>query len=174
MLKSMRNYKGEFMSAIKPDLTVKSYAERSALVREIQSECSRAERGEQVDLKQTAQKLNGLVQRFNEDAKAINLGTKISLDVRQAYDLHKTDLSGLNARVNSLAAKTKSVPAWIKPVVYSALGVAGVAATAFVLYQAGIFAAGPVNPTPVPTPVNPTPVPTPVNPTPAKTGEVRG
>ena len=143
------------MSAIKSDFSIQSYLERSGLVREIQTECARAERGEQVDLKQTAEKLSGLVQKLNGDIRAINLAPKMSLNVRQAYDLHRAELKGLTARVNSLAAKTNGMPAWVKPVVSTAFGLAGVAATAFILYKSGVFSSlTPPDPTPASSPIS--------------------
>ena len=127
------------MSVQRANLSIQSYTERAKIIKTLQDQCARAEscaaKGEKVDMAQTAKLAAGLVRQFNEDAKAINAGTRITFGDKKAYDLHKNELTALNARINALSSKTNNTPAWVKPAIYTALAVAGVALTAFVGYK---------------------------------------
>jgi len=146
------------MLAINFNLTSQSFAERTKIIQEIQAQCTRAEKGENIDLKPTVEKLAGLVQRLNKDGEAINTGIKITPKVRKEYDIHKRDLTGLNARVKALSAKANITPAWVKPVVYTAFTIGVMAIAAFVVYKTGILSS--LTPSPINT-LSPNPIPTP-------------
>lgn len=141
------------MSTIKNNLKTNNYSERSQAIREIEAECMRAEAGGKVDLKQIAEKLSRLSDQFNKEDQALNQGTNTSFVMRSAYDFQKKELAVLNDRVDTLR-KSNSLPAWVKPVVLTALAVAGIAATGWI----GLTP----TPTPTPTPAQkPTPSPIP-------------
>jgi hypothetical protein len=107
--------------------TTKSYAERAQQANLIQDECARLERGEKVDLVQTAAKLRSLVQAWNQDRVAI--GKSANRELRSAYQSHKDDLLGLTARVNALSSKGSSLSSWVRPIAYTAFTAAGITAT---------------------------------------------
>src|SRR5271170_6503351 len=69
-------------------------------------------------------------------------------------------------KVDALSPKAKRLPTWVKPVAYTALTIAGLAA----IYFAGpvIFSSSTPVPTPTPTPTPKSPAPTPT-PTPTPT-----
>ena len=136
------------------------YAQRSQAIREIEAECLRGEQGEKVDLDQIAEKLSALVEQFNEEARVTNEGRKANSAARNGYDLQTKELSVLNERVKALSNKADSIPSWIKPVAYTALAVAGIAAMAFIGSNILSSRTPAPTPTPVPTPT-PTPSPTP-------------
>jgi hypothetical protein len=119
-------------------MIIKSLAGGSEILKELQADCTRAEKGEKVDLEQTAEKLSSLVNQLNKEGKAIH-ATKLTPEVRKGYAQLKSDLTGLNARLKALSAKANNVPAWVKPVVYTALAIVAVAATAFVVNKTDIF-----------------------------------
>jgi hypothetical protein len=120
------------MSTIQSSLTIPGYS-IPPVIRALQTECDRAERGGKVDLKQLREKLQSLTQAFNKDSQAIN-GTRISPDIHKARALYKQGLDRLNARVTVLSAKATNLPAWVKPAAYTALAVAGVALMALATY----------------------------------------
>ena len=140
------------MSAINFNLTAQSFTERAKIIQEIQAQCTRAEKGENVDLKQTVEKLAGLVQRLNKDGEAIHTGIKITPEVRKEYDIHKRDVTGLNARVKALSAKANITPAWVKPVIYTSLTLGVIAFSAFIVHKTGILSPPPT-PQPPPSPI---------------------
>ena len=148
------------MSVLTSYLTVQNFAERAQIVKELQAECTRAEKGEKVDLRQTEEKLAGLVQQLHKDGEAINAGTKISSEIRGKYDLQKSDVTGLSARVTALSAKANSTPALVKPAVYTALTVGALTIALFIVHK---ILSSP--PTPQPPPTSPIPQPSPTSPT---------
>jgi septal ring factor EnvC (AmiA/AmiB activator) len=87
------------------NLTVINYLERSNALKEIQQDYAKAGK-DQVDLKHTAAKLQYLVKAMNDDIAAINQGTKVSPEVRQAYLNHREELKDATARVNQTEQKT--------------------------------------------------------------------
>ena len=144
------------MNAIEKTLPLNIYIDRSREIRDIKAMCERAEKGEKIDLNQAAEKLSTILKQFHDGAKAINRKAKINTEVRKAYDLHKIDLDRLNARVQNLLAKTNNMPLWIKPAVYTALTIAGIAALAFI----GLNFSTAIPPSPIPpSPIPPSPIP---------------
>ena len=133
------------MSAINFNLTAQSFAE---IIQKIQDQCTRAEKGEKVDLKPTVKMLAGLVQRLNKDGEAINTGIEITPEVRKKYDIYKRDLTDLNARVKALSAKANITPAWVKPVAYAALTLGVIAFSAFIVQKTGVLSSPPTPTTP--------------------------
>ncbi len=145
-------------------LSLDSYAERAQQATRIQDDIAKAERGEKVDLNQTAAKLYTLVEALEKDSIAIGKA-KLTRKLQAAHQAHKEDLHGLTARTKTLFLKANSVPLWATPIFYKAL-VAGAVAlgTLALAYNSGyIFSriSGGPQPQPPKTPNSPAPVPTP-------------
>jgi hypothetical protein len=122
-------------------LSVESYAERAQQATLIQDNIAKAERGEKVDLNQTATKLHTLVEELKKDSIAIGKAP-LTRTLQLAHQAHKKDLHGLTARINALSSKANSVPLWATPIFYKALIAGGIAAGTLALVQYGYIFSG--------------------------------
>jgi hypothetical protein len=143
--------------SVTPNLTVTSFAERGRIVKELQAACTRAEKGETIDLKRAEEKLAGLAQQLHKDGEAIHAGTRIPREIRKEYELQKSAVTALNSRVSALSAKTNITPASGKPAVYKILTVGALAIALFIIHK---ILSSPPSPQPPPlqTPSSPQPV----------------
>jgi hypothetical protein len=125
-----------------------NYAERAQLATQIQEECDRAEKGEKIDLIQTAAKLQTLIVASNKD---IATGKSMTPREERAQQAHQKDLTALTARVNALSSKASGIPTWVKPTL-AALAITGLALIVMTLNKVG----NPSSPTdPQQPPLNP-------------------
>jgi len=102
------------------------------MLREIEGELVRAERGQPVDVKKTAEKLRSVIHTLNQQANV-----KMTPETQKMFQAQRETAKGLTSRVNALASKTANTPSWIRPAVYTALGVIGVAALALAAQKMG-------------------------------------
>ena len=96
--------------------TVNNFFERSEMIREIESECLRAEKNEKVNLIELKEKLAKLTEKLQ----------KTPIFSSHSSDLQDKELAVLQTRVNALSKTNSS--AWVKPVLfYTACAISGIA-----------------------------------------------